>query len=332
MNRLLPLILLLTLLNGGGFAYSLLIIDSQNAEPYITVREAMLDELEKRGFILDQNLSVKVWSLANSDGMAQRAWMTENDKDYDLIFINGTIAAQNFRDFALGDMKYRFLFGAVTDPVGLGLIRDFEHNPYSNFTGIAYPVQIRERLRFMMRLFPEAREVGFIYGEMSQSESYVKWLDEILKEKEFSRLRFHYRSVEFIRSESGHIRMAMLAEKHIRELDPVVHIFLAPNDQMGVQSDFVRTVSRLSGKPLVGLGRADVMDGWGAVASIYPALDEMGSELAEMAEQLLKGKEIKDIIPRWPPAGVAFNLQKAEKLGIAIPDDLLKSAGENIIR
>ncbi|MBB6481758.1 ABC transporter substrate-binding protein [Spirochaeta isovalerica] len=315
-----------------SFSFSLLIIDSQAADPYIPVRDSLLAELERKGFSEGGILDISLWSLANQEGLAKRAWLTEKDKDYDLIFINGTVAAAQFSSFALNNFRYKFLFGAVTDPVSLNLIKDFSSHPYSNFTGVAYPVQVRERLRFIMAVLPEAKDIGFIYADMSQSRSYRKWLDEILIEEEFQSLNFHFRTVEFVQSEAGHIRMAMLSEKYIIELDPMVDIFLSPNDQMGVQPEYARTIRRLSGKPLIGLGEKDVMEEWGAVMSIFPDLEQMGVQLAGMAEKLLTGTQIGEIIPQWPETGVAFNLKEAERLGITIPEEYLRKAGDKVIR
>jgi putative ABC transport system substrate-binding protein len=216
--------------------------------------------------------------------------------------------------------------------VGLGLIKDFTNPPLSNFTGIAYPVPVRERLRFIRDVLPDVTDIGFIYADMPQSHSYLKWLNEILREDEFSSLNFHFRVVEFVQSESGHVRMAMLSEEYIKELDPVVDVFLSANDQMGVQPDYARTVYRLSDKPLIGLGEKDVMDEWGAVISLFPDLEQVGIQLAGMAERLMTGTEVEEIIPQWPPTGVAVNLREAERLEITIPESYIERAGDRVIR
>lgn len=314
------------------WSYNLLIIDSQTSEPYLTVKRIMLEELMSRGFIPGENLTISQWSLGNSSGMARRAWMTEQDNNHDLIFLNGTIAVQSFKEFAFGNEKYRFLFGTVTDPVGLGVIRDFSSYPRSNFTGVAYPVQVRERLRFIMKILPEVRDIGMIYADMSQSHSYIKWLRDALEDEEFSHLRIHFRQVEFIPSELGHLRMIMLAEEHIRELNDKVDLFLSPNDQMGAQPEFAKALSQITDKPLVGLSREDVMDERGALMSIYPSLQLMGIQLADMIEKLLTGQQIKEIMPQWSKPEVAFNLKEARDRGIIIPEEYLDLAGDNIIR
>lgn len=330
--RHIPTILLFVFFINTVYSYDLLIINSQNSDPYIPVRDAMLKELKEKGLMVGGVLNIKEWSLGNREGMAKRAWISERDRNYDLIFLNGTVATNQFSQFARGNYKYKFLFGNVTDPVGLGVIENFVDKPSSNFTGVCYPVHVRERLRFLMAIFPEARDIGFIYSEMPQSISYRKWLDEVLQEKEFQHLDFHYRIVEFIQSDNGHIRMAMLSEKYIKELNNRVDLFLSPNDQLGIQPEYVKNVHRLSDKPLIGLGRKDVMNEWGAVVSIYPDLQKMGIQLANMAERLMTGTEIQEIIPQWPETGIAINLLEADRLGITIPQTYIKMAGDNIVK
>lgn len=312
-------------------SYELLIINSQNSEPYSTVSESMLRTLSDLGYREGENLNISLWSIGNSTGMAKRAWLTEKENHYDVIFLNGTAAATNFKNFAYGNDRYKFVFAAVTDPIGTGLINDFVNYPQSNFTGVSYPVQVKVRLDFIKRMFPEAKTIGLIYADMPQSISYRRWLEEELQKDEFSDLKILFRSVEFVQSESGHIRMTMLARDYIRELDSQVDLFISPNDQMGVQEPFPRAVYAIATKPLVGVGRKDVMEKWGAVMSIYPSLNKMGEQSAYMIHEIFEGREIREIMPRWPEVGIAFDMEKIERFQIQVPGDLLELAGENII-
>jgi putative ABC transport system substrate-binding protein len=292
----------------------------------------MMSTLSDSGYREGENLNVSSWSIANSDGLAKRAWLTEKERPYDAIFLNGTVAAQNFKQFAFDDFRYKFVFASVTDPIGIGLINNFENYPPSNFTGICYPVQVRERLLFIKKIMPESKTIGLIYADMPQSISYRKWLEEALATEEFSDLNIIFRSVEFIQSEEGHRRMTMLAEKYIQELDSKVDLFLSPNDQMGVQAPFAEAVYSLATKPLVGLGRKDVMESWGATMSIFPSLNKMGEQAADMIQKIFEGHPISEIKPLWPEMGMAFDLEKAARFNIVITDNLILLAGENIVQ
>ncbi|NQY93998.1 MAG: hypothetical protein HRT43_07520 [Campylobacteraceae bacterium] len=308
----------------------LLIIDSLKGEPYNTVRQSMIKELSRLGYIQKKNLIIKYYSLGNYIGTGINIWKhEEKNKHNDIIFLNGTIATKAFKEIPF-DAKNKFVFANVTDPVGVGVIDNFKSPPKHNFTGISYPVRIEERLRFIQKVFPQAKKIGLIYGNLPQSQSYKRWIENALLLDEFKSLEVIFREVEFVKSEGGHKRMARIAKKYILELDNEVDLFMSPNDTMGSQKPFAQMVYENATKPLIGLGRKDVMDNWGATMSIYPSLQQAGVTAAQMIYQLLNGAKIKDIIPQWPSTGVTFDLKKAKEFGIAIPKDLINEAGVNI--
>ncbi|MBS1196821.1 MAG: ABC-type uncharacterized transport system periplasmic component-like protein [Proteobacteria bacterium] len=309
-----------------GKTYRLLIVDAQKGEPYESVRVAMLAELEKLGFKEGKNLQVKHYSIGNKEGATISIWDAESDSAHDVIFLNGTVAAAGFKKLALGNMKYKFVFGAVTDPIGEGLIDQFDVPPKANFTGVCYPVRVEDRLRFIRQIMPNARKFALIDADMPQSQSYRKWVEEALKLPEFKDIQVIFRSVEFVKSEEGHRRMTELAKSHVLELDPVVDVFITPNDQMGVQQPFAEMVFKNASKPLVAVGKKEVTDGWGATMSLYPDQEAAGRTIAGMIKQLFEGQPVKAIPPRWPQGGYAFDLGKAKKFKLNIPAKLLEAA------
>lgn len=314
-------------------AAKLLIVDSQEGEPYETVRKSVVSELASLGYVENKNLEVAYHSVGNHKNKILPLWNKNKDKGYDAIFVNGTVAVMGFKEVALDDPENRFVFGAVTDPVGVGVIDNFEGPPKSNFTGVCYPVKVIERLRFIRKVMPGAKKIGYIFADMPQSHSYKSWIEDALKLDEFKGLEVIFRKVEFVANEGGHKAMTLFAKKHVTELRSKVDLFMSPNDQMGVQSPFAKMVYRTARKkPLLGLGRKDVMEKWGATMSVYPSLKGAGKQIARMIKQLFEGEDIRNIIPQWPEYGVAFDLKKAAKFGIEIPADLIQMAGEDIIR
>lgn len=306
--------------------YRLLIIDSQKGEPYQSVRESMLSELSRLGYQSGKNLILKQYSIGNKEGATRSIWDAESKNSYDVIFLNGTVAAAGFKKIAFGNMKYRFVFGAVTDPIGEGLIDAFDTPPKSNFTGVCYPVKVEDRLRFLRQLMPHAQKIGLIDAGMPQSRSYRRWLEDALKQPEFKDIEILFRSVEFVKSEEGHRRMTELAKKYVLELDPLVDVFLAPNDQMGVQQNFAEMVHQTASKPLIAVGKKEVTEGWGGAMALYPDQEEAGKTIAGMIHQIFSGQPIQSIPPRWPQGGYAFNLKKTRQFNLAIPSKLQENA------
>ncbi len=312
--------------------YKLFMVDAQKGEPYKTFRESLYFALAKLGYREGVNFEKEHDSLGHFKGRAQRFWKYIQKNAYDVIVLSGTVTNVAFKKIADKNPDVEFIFGCITDPVGVGLIDDFSNLPKRNFTGVAYPVKVHERFRFIKKVMPNVRKIGLIYADMPQSKSYNKWVREMLKENEFKDITVYFRSVEFVRSEGGHIRMTMLAKKHVLELDSKVDLFLAPNDQMGVQAPFSQMVYETATKPLMGIGKKEVMERWGAMMTITPSLTNQAEQVAEMVKLVFEGRSVKTIIPQWPRKyEIAFDLGKAKEFGVKISNSLLKKAGKNIV-
>ncbi len=315
----------LLLFNFLSFARPLkiLVLDSQKGEPYNTLRSYLMDSLKNRGYVKGKNLKVSHHAIGNFKGMAKNIWKLEEKNNYDVVVVSGTIATVGMKEVALKS-KQKFVFMAPTDPVGIGVINSFKEFPANNFTGVCYPVKAYDKLRFLKTMFPKLKKIGYIYTSMPQSISYLKWLKTALKMPEFKGIELILRQVPFIKSDKGHIRMSRLAQSYVKELDNEVDLFLSPTDQMGTQKPFAEIVYATATKPLVGVGRKDVMDNWGATMSIFSSLHNIAAEAAAMIDKIFKGAPLKTIKPKWPKTGIAFDDEKMKKFKISIPAEISK--------
>lgn len=313
---------------------TLLILDSQKGNPYDEVRRSLLLTLQRYGYHAGENLRVTAHYIGNDVREGERVLREEADKGYHVIFVGGTVATLAAKNVLLGNRSQNVVFASPTDPVGLGVIRDFDSLPAANFTGVCYPVPVKSRLRFVRRLMPQAKVIGLIYAEMPQSVSYNRWLVDLLqKDPEFRGLKVIFRSVPLSRGEYGDDIMAAAARKHVLELDAKVDLFLKPCDQMGTRRSFSETVYKAASKPLIGLVQEDVMGGWGATAAMYPSHDSIGRQAARMVHEIFMGKRSGEIVPEWPKSfGLAFDLQKARRFGIKVPVEMLRLAGRNVVK
>lgn len=307
----------LTILSHAEGKKSILILDSQSQEPYKTLRESMISELAKLGYSEGKNLLINYDVLGNFEGKGLNI-LSHAKEEYDVIFLNGTIAVQGALEFINKEKpdlnKYNFIFGNVTDPVGLGLITEFGAPSNTRFTGIAYPVNVEEKLRFIKKNFGKNLKIGYIYAEMPQSITYNKWLEEALKKDEFKDMKFIFRNVEFVKSDGGQKRMARLAEPIVKELDNQVDIFLSPNDQMGISMEFGQMVYSTATKPLVGVGKDK-----GSVASLTSDVEKNGKKIALMIKQIFEGKKINEIIPQSSESTIYYDEAIGKKFKISNP-------------
>lgn len=317
----------------GPGTYRLLIMDSQQGSPYGEVRAALLKALEGYGYAEGKNLKVVVRFSGNDIKEGERILKEEARNPYDVVFVGGTAATISAKS-ALYGTPARVVFGSPTDPVGIGVIKDFTSKPSANFTGVCYPVPVKTRLKFLRRLMPKARTFGLIYADMPQSHSYNRWLENLLKsDPEFRDIKIIYRPVPLVTGENGDRAMAANSRKIIREIDSRVDAYIKPCDQMGTRRPFSEVVFATSKKPLIGLVEDDVMEKWGATATIFPSHDSIGKQAARMIKELFAGRTVGDIIPEWPQKyGVAIDLRKARQFGIDVPVEVLQMAGENIVR
>ncbi|MBQ1782280.1 MAG: hypothetical protein II007_01355 [Gammaproteobacteria bacterium] len=312
----------IALLLAGGVAAEpvrLLFIDTQAGAPYDDARQATVNELRRLLSAGGRRLEVQHYSLQHYDGIATRIWhsLGEAERHHDAVVVNGTMAAQAFRALAKDQPQQRFFFLAVTDPVGLGLIDSFDHPPSANFTGVSYPVPVRERLRLLRAVMPKARTIGLIYADMPQSHSYRHWLEAALAEPEFRDLKVIYRQIPFVPSDGGQQRMARLAAAEAQQLDGLVDLFLAPNDQLGVQPYFAQALATVISKPLMGVGERDVREGWGAAFTIYADQAEAGRQLAEMLFRYVSGTPFAEIRPQPPRKfGVLYDPVLSQRFGL----------------
>lgn len=305
----------------------LLVINSQDTDPYLSVSAAMLFRLSEHGFDEARGtLIVKTYSMGNNQDFIRRVKKQEGEAlyDWDLIVTNGTVASMGAKYAWSEDPRLRFYFVTVTDPVGLGLIGSLDSPPDRNFTGVAYPVPVEERLRFLRKVFPSARRIGYIWGDMPQSASYNEWLAAALSKPEFKDLVLVSREVPFVSGETGTLRMCLDAAALAVALDDEVDVFLAPNDQMGINLEFTRQLSRAITKPLIGLSEVQVRTGNGADMAIYSSHKSIGSLAAEDIASYFSGASFESILPSRPEYDIAINASLVAKHGITIPPEYTK--------
>ncbi len=331
LSGLLPKLLLMSLLPVSFLATAeekkLLIIDSQAGEPYEEARNSMLQELSSQGFITGKNLIVTQHNSQNKTGLTKRWLRLETPNQYNVIFVNGTIATSAAMKWGYGGQE-KFVFASVTDPVGIGVVNELGKPPFGNFTGVPYGVPIADRLRFLQQALPDAKTIGLIHTDMPQSAIYVDRLKVTLRQPEFANLKVIFHKIPFINTDKGHIRMAQLTSAAAATLHAKVDLFMTPSDQFGITKAFSAAIKSASSKPLMGLSKDEVKD-WGAHFALYPRQDLAGKKAGKIIAGLLNGEAFEEQIPDYALGEYAINIQSAKNSGITFPDHILQD--KNIV-
>ena len=297
----------------GETTYRLLVVQAQDSEPYNSLTFHLLDSLAASGYVQGENLQVRQYSIANAEGIAKRVKRVEANKDYDAVFLSGTLAGIYFKDFIASRKDTNFVFGAITDPISVGLIQQFDVPTGTNVSGVAYPVRVEERLQFLIDAFPGLKNIGYVHGDMPQSVSYLGWLQDALAQPEFSHLNLITHKIPLVSGDKGTDRMILLARDKVHHLRNQVDIFLSPNDQLGVQPSYAKMIHDISGVPVVGLGSKEVIEVEVATVSIHPDLKQSAQVLAQMIITCFRGGSVGQHPPRWSKSGVAWNPDLVER-------------------
>ena len=280
-----------------------LIVHSQLGTPYDAFTAPLLKRLKE----VKPSVIIKEIVLNNHEKRINRHLSNPEYTKFDVAIAVGTIAARALRDQKILKANFPVVFGGVTDPIGESLIDHFNVPPSGRFTGVSYSIDIRDRIRDLRRVFPKAQKIGVIYSTMPQSVSYKRWLTAIQAEKEFKDIEFIYRRVGMVKDKVGPKNMVHAAGRHIKDIAPMVDVYISPSDQMGVLPEFAQSIVELTNKPVFGIGKKDVDAPMAAVASSYPRIEESGVEAANMVLGLLNGKSVSDFPPMRPQYDLILN-------------------------
>ncbi len=309
----------------------ILVIQAQNSEPYNSFYSGFLDELREQGFIQGMNLELTFYNMAGNINFINRVADGEDVSDYSCILVNGTLALRGAKEQWLDHPDIDIFYGCVTDPIGEGVVENFTSPPAHNVTGVSYPAPVEVRLRILQTIFPEARRIGLIFGDMAQSHSYNSWLEEAVAQPEFEGMEFVDVMIPFIPGDNGTRRMAMLAVHEAEEIEDQVDIFLAPNDQMGIHPIYAQELSNALDKPVIALSDQDIIQHRGAVFAVAPDVEGAGRRLAQMVSTYLRDADLSTIQPEWSAYNTYISSDEVERLGISIPLEVLEMENTIIV-
>lgn len=228
----------------------------------------------------------------------------------DLILALGTPAAQAAQR---ATSKIPIVFGAITDPVEIGLVKTLDH-PGKNITGSSDKWPYEKQFEMIKELLPNVTNIGIVYNPSeANSENAMRDIRRIA-------LQMGFKLNEVSITTSTEVYSA--AQSLVRKAD----IFFAPADNTVLSAlDAYLKVAKQHHIPLFVGDEGSVEKG--GVATYGPDYYELGIETGRLGVRILNGESPSELAVVRPTSGVlAINKTSSKYFNIEYPDSLLMQA------
>ena len=243
-----------------------------------TIRESIIAELAKEGYVEGQNLEIEYENAqADQSNLNSIASKFVGD-DVDLIVAIATPAAQSM---AAATSDIPIIFSAVTDPVGAKLVEDLEH-PTGNVTGTSDAIPVDQVFELCKELTPDVKTFGFLYTASEvNSQSVIEQAKTLSADYGFA-----YEESTITNSSELQQAAQILASK-------VDAIYVPIDNGIAAAMPVLSEVCKEAKIPVyVG---ADSMVSDGGYATVGVNYSDLGAKTGEMVSKVLGGSSVADI-------------------------------------
>lgn len=274
------------------------------------IRQGLLDGLKNKGYEEGKNLTFTYQTAQGNPAIGvQIAKQFVGEKPDVLV----GIATPTAQALAAATRTIPVVFSAVTDPLGAKLVKNLEH-PGGNVTGLSDLTPVAQHVELMQELIPDLKAIGVVYnpGE-ANAVALVDLLKKTAKEKSIA-------VVEGTAMKSADVQSAA------RIIASKVQVIYAPTDNTIASAiDALVGAANQAKVPVVGGSTSFIENG--AIASLGFDYYQVGIQTADFIEAIFNGKKPGDIPVRFAKGSDLFlNIPAAEKLGITLPESMIKRA------
>ena len=238
--------------------------------------------------------------------------LVSNDND---VLIG--IATPSAQGLAAATKDKPIVMGAITDPVGANLVKNLER-PGGNITGVSDHNPAAQQLELIKKLTPNVKTIGALYSSSEDnSKTQVEEFKKLAEEAGYKVEEYSVPSTNEIAS-----TMNVMTGK--------VDAIWIPIDNT-IASAFATVVSsnKDAKKPIYPSATAMVEEG--GLASVVVDQYDLGVATGKMAAKILKGAKPEETpVEIFNKGKSVINKKSAKELGITVPEDALKEAGQVI--
>ncbi|MFO8069159.1 MAG: tryptophan ABC transporter substrate-binding protein [Alkalibacterium sp.] len=269
-----------------------------------------IEGLAENGFVDGDNTEIVFQNGQGDQNLMNTMAQSLVEDGADLLIGIGTPASQAFAN-ATADIP--IIMGAVSDPVGAGLVAS-EEAPGKNITGVKDQAPVEAQLGMMLELLPEAMEIGVLYssGEdnaLAEAERAEKAIEGL-----------GLNAVVYTVSSTNEIQqtVATMAQE--------VDVIYLPTDNT-IASAFDTVVSEANRYDIPLIPTVDSMIAQGGLATVGINQTDTGFETGRMAAEVLQGQDPSEFpVYVLSEGDKLVNQQQADLLGIEIPQTVLDEA------
>jgi putative ABC transport system substrate-binding protein len=276
-------------------------------------RQGVIDALADNGYVDGDNLTV---DYQNSEGdaslfasIAQQFVTNEVDLIVSIATPNSqaAIAAAEGTDIPV-------VFTAVTDPVGSGLVSNWESHGDENVTGVSDMIVVSDDVELIAEIMPGISTLGTMYNA---GESNSVFLAEKLNEA-CDALGIDV--VEATVSTSADVATA--AQSLVGRVDA---IWVGTDNTVVTGFEALVGICEDNDIPLFAADEDSIVRG--AIAAYSFDYYDVGYQTGEVVAEILDGKDASTIpVEKGKVISLSVNTAAAERMGITIPQNIIDSA------
>lgn len=277
------------------------------------IHAGIIDGLKQSGYVPGKNIHIDFQNAEGDQGNLKTMSSKFATEDVDLSIGITTPAAQALANTV---KNTPLILGAITDPKSAGLVKSNEH-PGGLVTGVSDFPPMKEQLNLIKKIMPNLHTLGVIYT--SSDDSATSQYHQFIKLCKQENIKVKGYSI------SNTNDLNQVATQMVQNVDAIY----VPNDNT-VASAIQTLVNVANTKNIPVFPTASTVVKQGALATIGLNQYELGVQTGKMAAKVLKGANTANMpIEKLSHGDLAINIAQAKRLGIKIPDSLIKEAQRN---
>ncbi|MDF7666915.1 ABC transporter substrate-binding protein [Orbaceae bacterium ESL0727] len=278
------------------------------------IRKGVEDELKDNGYIAGENLKLQFQSAQGSSANAAQIAKQFVASKPDVIV---GIATPSSQALAATTKTIPIVFTGVTDPIAAKLTTSWQASK-TNITGVSDAVSLDKQIDNMLKIKPSMKTVGYVYSPSEINSTIV------LKELQTALAKRNLNIIAVPAQRTSDIPTAAKSLKGKVDL-----IYTATDNNVISAYESLVKVANESKIPLIATDPESTSRG--AVAALGMSYYDLGRQSGKIVIRILKGEKPGDIPPEIGNImRLIINTKAAERQGVVLSDEVLKSAAEVI--